>query len=308
MNEEPQEPAVAADEPAEEALAVHVDPDEAPDLADADESKPTPEELVLTQERSVYEVMDAHDVDQIINEMQGRLLDVALYDFSSGGQRQTELSWKGVRECVKEMNRTGKCRLGIDKDTLQTQTVVEDGDVFYEAAVYAKDEVSGEAYYGFAREPKMMQKRDGSAVPDKFAKTKAINKSMRNALRMCVPERLAQTLIAQFLHDERRVKQLRSESPMVGRVAELPPPVETEEGKALIREIDGLWDQVQATEGFASTMTPAHFFAYKTRATAQNPDDPEDVTMLVQFRDTLLQTLETVRRKAGIVEGTASDA
>jgi hypothetical protein len=304
-----QEEAVEAPEihPDQESLEVPGPPvtvaeGEAEALPEADEYKPQGEELVVSQDRTVFEVMDAHDIEQMIDSMQGRLLDVSLYDFESGGQRMVELSWKGVRECVHAMHETGKCRIGIQPETLQTSTVVDEGETWYEAAVFAKDEYSGLGFFGFAREPKMMKRRDKPPTLDKFAKTKAINKAQRNALRMFVPEKLAQTLIAQFRKDENRIKKLRGGGPMVGAVAELPPVVDTDEGKALIREIDGLWDAIRATDGFAATMTPAHFFAYKTRAEAQNPDDPEDVSRLEQFRDTLVQTLEIVRKKAEAVD------
>jgi hypothetical protein len=211
-----QEEAVEAPEihPDQESLEVPGPPvtvaeGEAEALPEADEFKPSGEELVVSQDRTVFEVMDAHDIEQMIDSMQGRLLDVSLYDFESGGQRMVELSWKGVRECIHAMHETGKCRIGIQPETLQTQTVVDDGDTYYEAAVFAKDEYSGLGFFGFAREPKMMKRRDKPPTLDKFAKTKAINKAQRNALRMFVPEKLAQTLIAQFRKDENRIKKLR---------------------------------------------------------------------------------------------------
>lgn len=306
MNEEPQEPAVegtAVEEPAQEPLSVTVAAEEQ-GAGNPEDFTPAPEELVVSEDRDVFEVMDAHDIEQIMHAMQGRLLDVSLYDFQQGGKRIVELSWKGVRETIAEMHATGKCRIGMLPEATQLSSAHEDGEDWYEALVYARDEITGATFSGFAREPKRMRLRGHTEENPKtkfdvFAQTKAINKAERNALRKFIPERLAQTLIAQFTKDEGRVRQLQSGGPMVGSAAQLQaPPVETDEGKALIREVDGLWDQIRAVPGFAAVMTPAHFFAYKQRAVSQNPDDPEDVTQLVQFKDTLEQTLEIVRRKA----------
>lgn len=295
--EPPVDATAAEDDPGavQEPLEVTAAPE---DASDADEYRPPSTELVVSEDRDVFEVMDAHDVEQIIDAMQGRLLDVSLYSFEQGGQRVTELSWKGVRECVFEMNQTGKCRIGVIPETLAVETVIEDGETVYKATVFARDEVSGAAYAGFAKEPKMMKLRNGKEKLDPYAETKAINKSERNSLRKFIPERLAQTLIAQFLKDENRVKQLRSEGPMVGKVAELPPPIDTDEARVLVAEVDRLWEEVRAVPGFAAVMTPAVFFAYKTRAVAQKPGAPGDVTELVQFRDTLVDVLERARRKA----------
>jgi hypothetical protein len=297
----PEEPAEAV-----EASAVEVDERGEPlevtavpeDVSDADEFKPSAEDLVVTEDRSVFEVMDAADIEQIIDAMQGRLLDVSLYDFEQGGQRIVELSWKGVRETVQEMHSTGKCRIGMVPEATQLSTAHDDGEDWYEALVYAKDEVTGATFSGFAREPKQMRLRGGGTKFDKFAQTKAINKAERNALRKFIPERLAQTLIAQFLHDESRVRKLRSGSPMVGTVPELPPPVDTDEARALVEECDGIWAEIRKVENFAKRLTPANYHAYKVRSEARDEKKPEDVSRLVQFRDyllTVLQELEEAR-------------
>jgi hypothetical protein len=273
-----------------EPLEVTAVPEEVESGADPDEAKPAADELVVSEDRNAFEVMDAHDVEQIIDSMQGRLLDVSLYDFTAGGQRMVELSWKGVREAIMAMHETGKCRIGVVPETLQTSTVVEDGDTWYEAAVYAKDELSGLGFFGFAREPRMIGNQNPKV--DKFAKTKAINKAERNALRKFIPERVAQTLIAQFLHDETRVKKLRSGSPMVGTVAELPPAVDTDEARALVEECDAIWLEIQKIPNFARRLNAANYHAYKVRSEARDEKKPEDVTRLKDFKAYLLKVLE----------------
>lgn len=258
--------------------------DEAPEVVDAEVAdvapeeaeayKPAPGELVvadLRDEQQVFVVLDRHDEQQIIEEFQRRALRVMLYDFTKGGRRLIDLSYAGVKEAVRLMNATGKCRIAIDRDSLVVEEVTEDAgngpEQFYVATVFAVDEVTGHGEFGTSSEPKLMRLRAGKTKWDIFARTKAINKAQRNALGHHIPEAMRQTLIAQFKGDDAAVRRIQ-----VGagaeKMAELPAPLTDERARAQQARARELWTQVldAAPGGLKVGVTPALFQTYLSRA------------------------------------------
>jgi hypothetical protein len=253
---------------------------------DPDDFKPAPAELAVADvahpEADVFRVLDRHDEAQILEEMQSRVLDVTLYDFpGEGGSRQVDLSYKGVREVIHLMTRTGKVRIRVIPGSLSVVEVFENGEPHYVADVWAEDTVTGEAYSGSSSQPKLMKLTDKTAkkwrakgrdVPDdrkvwdSFARTKAINKAERNALGKFVPEPLRQVLIAQYLKDPKRIDVIRAGAG-AEQMAELPPPLADERADAQRAEARELYDRIKgfAPGGVAVGLTPAAFNQWMTR-------------------------------------------
>jgi hypothetical protein len=251
--------------------------------ADPQDYEPAGRELaptVASDPVDMFRVLDSHDEKQILAELQGKVLDKTLYDFGTGKDRKVDLSYSGVRECVHEMNRTGKCKIGLVLGSLEVTEVVEDGQPHYIADVWARDEATGTVFVGTANQPKRMQLRKSTAaewrkkgkvvdeddkVWDPFARTKAVNKAARNSLGMFVPEVIRQTLIAQYLSDPKRVQVigLGSESDL----EELPPPIDTPEMKEKVTKARDLFSQITdiAPGGVAVKLTPASFHRYLIR-------------------------------------------
>lgn len=233
------------------------------DVSDADEFKPPAGELVVTQDRDVYRAMDRADEQQILDEIQGRTLREMVYSFRSGGQQVTDLSYGGVREVVRTLNTRGYASIQISADKPEVEEITEGDDTYYRVMVYAYDRASGMGQWGTAVEPKHMKKRDDTRVWDKFALTKALNKAQRNAMKALLPLEFTETIVAQFLGDEERVRHIQAGAG-AEKLAEYPPPLDTPEAKALTQQITERYDHLKSLNRLA--MLPAVFNEYLTRS------------------------------------------
>lgn len=235
---------------------------------DPEGSKPTEADLTVRDREDVYRAMDRADELAIIDEIQGNALEVFVYDFQNRGQRFTDLSITGVKECVRILNERGGARIRVTSAPPVTEEVTEPGEggeleSFYRVSVYAEDERSGLGFWGTATEPKNMHKRDGSRPWDKFGYTKALNKAQRNVLKLFIPEELRQTLIA-TAKKEGKVKVLEAAR---APEAELPPPLDTPEAKKLLDKIDAAYEDLKAVNRMA--LPPGRFNAKRTRAASE---------------------------------------
>lgn len=240
----------------------------------AEQYKPAAHELVISDprdEQQVFVVLDRHDEQAIIEEFQRRALGVMLYDFPQGGRRLIDLSYQGVMEAIRLMNATGKCRIRVRPDSLHVEEVVEDAgngrERFVVATVYAEDEVTGYGQFGTSTEPLYMRLRDGRTRWDVFARTKAINKAQRNALKTLIPEQMRQTLIAQYRGDDVAIRRIQA-GPGAEALAELPPPLTDERAEQQKQEARRLYDEIRelAPGGVAVGLPPALFHSYLARA------------------------------------------
>jgi hypothetical protein len=133
---------------------------------------------------------------------------------------------------------------------------------FWSVTAYARDEVTGMVLPGVAMEPERMKlkastahkKREaGQRIPednkvfDRFSRTKAVQKATRNALGAFIPEEIKQTVIAMFVKDPSRVERIRTEAE--AKVAEMPPPLDDEEAKALIAEAESVYAEIRELGG-----------------------------------------------------------
>lgn len=277
----------------EEATAVESTADEIEDF------RPSGAELVIADEESVFEVLDRHDEDQVLRMLQGHAVAEWFYKFPQEGKQVVGMSIKGVFDTIGAINRTGKVRMRIIPGSIEGATVDEDGAVFYEATVWAEDMITGFSVSGHAYEPKRLklkpataQRRraegkpvdDDDTIWDSFAKTKAINKAERNALAKFIPQRIQQTLIAQFLNDPSRIKEIKAGAGAAAE-ADIPPPLtspEAEEKKAQARAV---YDEIRDVDRLA--LLPGIFHQRFIRAASSLETLDSFIEALEQKRDEL---------------------
>lgn len=207
---------------------------------------PPADQLSDEAARDQYRAMALADEQQVVDEMQGRALDVMVYSFQPKGSNApvTGLSWKGIREVVRTLNARGYTRLKIAKEPKPVfeDVLTEEGDPAWQVAVYAEDERNGGGSWGVAAQPKAMKLRNGSTKPDPFAKTKALSKAQRNALESLLPAQLVEALKAQY-HGEGRVKMLPgtiSDAP-----SDRPPPLTDDRAKDQIATCRSVFDEIK---------------------------------------------------------------
>jgi hypothetical protein len=272
---------------------------------DVEDFAPSGTDLVVsdpTDETAVMVTLDKHDEAVIVQELQGRLSKAMLYDFPQGGQRLVDLSWPGVRECIHEMNRTGKCRISIVKGSAEFESVQEDvgdGDEpCWMVTVMAEDEVTGETNYGTALEPKRIKLKDSTAkrrrsegkfvddagkIADPFSRQKALGKAQRNAYKTFIPETLRQTLIAQYRGDAEALKVINAGAG-AEQLAELPPPLTDDEAVELTERARAVYLEVREKHGPLKVL-PARFDQF-VRHAAHSHDRLRDlIAHLEQIRD-----------------------
>ncbi len=267
----------AAQNPVGAAVAGEVE-----DVVDVELYRPTGADLVVSPGGDdLWEVLDKHDEDAILEEFQRRALRVMLYDFDG----KVDLSYQGVNEAVRLLNNTGKVRVRIKPEVREIRREVIEGIEYVVATVYAEDERTGYGQFGTSREPLWMKvkeataakaKRNGTPVRtdnvegtvvhrvfDVFAETKALNKAQRNALKTMIPERMRQALIAMVRHDDSALRVIQSGAG-AGAVAELPPPLDDERARELNVRIRAAYDRIRAVS--VTALLPGAFGAKVSRA------------------------------------------
>lgn len=256
----------------------------------ASPEQPTTAVVVRDRDQAVT-VMDQYDAEQILDELQGRLLGTMLYKFPQGGQQIADLSYAGVLEIIRRLNAAGhQIRIAAEPGPELTE-IVEEDETYYRAIVYALDERTGMGQFGLAKQAKHKTLRNGKKERDPFAETIALNKAQRNALRAFVPEEWRQTLIAQYTKDPQRVRTLQVEAG-AGGGTELPPPLTSEEAEALREECRALYREICETPGGRVKFTPGKFNALLRQ-------HEWDLKRLDEYRDHLAATLDGYQAEAG---------
>lgn len=265
---QPSRPVVEAPQEPSESPPVGAERDgqqtETPEaLAAPEDFQPPAGELVVSDPDEVFSVLDKHDESQILDELQGRIMDASFYDFPKDGHRIVDLSYRGVREVVGLMNRTGKCRIRVIPGSMESSTIEENGEPHYRVLIWAEDAVTLAAYSGLSHEPKRMKLKPatakkwrdkGKAVPDdntvwdSFAETKALAKAERNALAKFIPETIRQTLIAQYRGDASMVKRIEMGADGGGEMAELPPPLLDDRADDLRATCRDLYERIKEAD------------------------------------------------------------
>jgi len=271
-----------------------------------EEYMPDSAELVLRDPDDEHErflVMDAHDVAQMVQWAQESALRKWVYELPDG---KLGLSIHGVQDLIQQMNWRGKCRIGTLPETLTVEQVTADEgegpEPFWVATIFARDDVTGAMLPGSAMEPQRMKlrastaeryRREGKKVPDdnkifdRFSRTKAINKAVRNALAAFIPEEVEQTILGMFSRDSSRVERIRTEAEQ--KVAELPPPLTDEQAQAQVERARALYGRIRELHGGRGKVevTPATFNAW-LMAAQHSHDRLND---LIGHLEHLLETL-----------------
>ena len=107
-----------------------------------------------------------------------------------------------------------------------------------------------------------MHRRDGTRPFDRFSRTKAIQKATRNALAAFIPEEIEQTVLAMALKQPERVLRIQTEAEQ--KLAELPAPLDDEEAKGLIAEVEAVYSEISGPGRVE--FPPGKFGAYKLQA------------------------------------------
>lgn len=230
--------------------------------------------------------MDAHDsarlLDRITRQAQEQNLGKRwVYDLPGRKPAVRGLTIDAVQDITQQMNWTGRCAIGILPETLVVEVIEADegeGDEkFWVATVAAVDEKTGARQIGTAMEPQRMKlrdstaaakRKDGKQIPednkifDRYARAKAVGKAQRNAMEMFIPEVVKLTLIAMAAKNPALVERI--ETDVEAKIAELPPPLDTPEAKALIVELGQIYDEVRELGGGKGRLLlpPGQYNAY----------------------------------------------
>lgn len=202
-------------------------------------------ELVVVDQADVFEVLDRHDENMVLEELQKRGVKALFYDFRSDGKQVVDLSIKGVLECVGLMNRTGKCRIHVDPTSAVMGREVYEEKEYIVARVYALDTVTGFGVFGMAKQPVRMVLKSGGDKWDPFAETKALNKAQRNALGMLIPQKIRLAMVAMAKKDAGLAREIQF-GVGAAQQAELPPPLDDDRARALIDECRSVYRRLAA--------------------------------------------------------------
>lgn len=244
------------EEPIDTTAAEETTAEETPPVEGDQEGLPEPTAVAVREDADVFRRMDLEDERQIMEELQGRALDVMLYSFEIDGKRQTGFSWKGAREAVRTLNYRGltSIRLKPEIQPRVEEFMDEDGDEAYRVTVYAEDQRTGGGQWGIATAKKRMPRRRGDAKPDTFAVHKALSKAQRNAYEGLIPIELVEYLKAQYL-GEGQVKAIPGAAG--GAEIERPPPLADERADAQRARMRELYDEIKAIDRLV--MPPGQF-------------------------------------------------
>jgi len=124
-----------------------------------------------------FEIMDKRDEDQILAEIQGRIIKEMFYSFPMDGKTVTGISYVGTKEIARKY---GGIRAGLPQ-------VTETEDMYY-CDILATDVKNDVTLPGSSTMPKMMTLKDGSVRTNRFARQTCVSKATRNAIRALIPE------------------------------------------------------------------------------------------------------------------------
>jgi len=128
-------------------------------------------------EQDQFTELERRDEDQILAEIQGKVIDEMFYEFPMDGHTVTGLSWVGTKEIARKYGK-------IETEFVTLQDL---GDQWM-VVMKATDKQTGATLNGSSVQPKNITLRDKTEKPDKFAVQKAMSKAQRNAIRAVIPE------------------------------------------------------------------------------------------------------------------------
>jgi len=128
-------------------------------------------------EQDQFTEMERRDEEQILAEIQGKVIDEMFYEFKMGGRTVTGISFVGTKEIAR---RYGK----IETEFVTLQDL---GDQWM-SVFKATDKQTGTTLTGSSTILKIRVKRDGTEEPNTFAIQTVNSKAQRNAIRAVIPE------------------------------------------------------------------------------------------------------------------------
>lgn len=241
-------------------------------------------EMVVANTRDQHEgmvAMDAHDAARFVGGLVEQAQNANLgkrwvYRLPGGGGEG--LTVDAVEDITQQMNWTGRCAISLMPETLDVEVIQADEgnglEPFWVATVFAVDERTGQKHAGTSMEPQMMKlkpdtaakKREKGAVIgtdnkvfDRFSRAKAINKAGRNAEEKHIPEVVKVTLIAMAANKPEMVERIRT--PIEEKLDALPPPLDTDEARQVIKECEEVYEKIKPLGGGRGRVeiTPARF-------------------------------------------------
>lgn len=180
--------------------------------------------------QGAYELMEARDEEQILDEIKGNIITEMFYSFKIGGKEVTGVSWVGTKEIAR---RYGSIRM----DFIDLRDMGDD----YMAIVRATDTRSDTGMLGTS-----LQSKEASGKPDRFASTKAISKAQRNAIRAIIPEKYLLEMYQAFKKGTKPAPAARKSvdvdaTPVEEAAEETPPKMGDEERRvSAVLEANGL--------------------------------------------------------------------
>lgn len=145
------------------------------------------ERTELVQE---FEIRDERELEK---EIMGETLLDYFYQFQIRGRTVTGLSIAGLREIARRM---GNIKVSEPK--------IEDKGDRWICKTEVKDLLRNVTAWGVSQQLKNMKLKDGSELEDDFALQKCYSKSLRNALRSLIPERLVSHMLQKFMEEKEK--------------------------------------------------------------------------------------------------------
>lgn len=160
---------------------------------------------IETPHQDEYSIFDKLDEQQIMDEMQGKVITEYFYNFQIGGREVTGISWAGTKAVARYMSMQNKQHGfdGIEIMPIDLKRDVIEDDRYITAVARAIDHGSGLIMTGIARQSKYIIRKDGTSIPDDFAIVKACSKAMRNAIRSLIPEQVILEMYNQWKNEKR---------------------------------------------------------------------------------------------------------
>lgn len=248
-----------------------------------DEFRPGGDALVVGHEQDVHRVLSVYDELQILDEIQGRALDVMVYSFPNDeGGMTTGLSYRGTAEAVRTLNVRGFTRIRISPAfTPKFEKVLDEkGGEAWQCTVYAENEFHGGGNFGTFVQPVLVTLETGETVPSPFVRTIALSKAQRNAYEPLLPVELVEALKAQYI-GQGRVKRIPQTTP---ESSDVTPALTDDRAKEQIKRCEGIYDELRAINAYA--MVPGAFNRLIVQAHHSHDALDRTIGTLEDFRDT----------------------
>lgn len=250
---------------------------------DPNDFKPGGDALVVAHPQDVYRVLSVHDELQILEEIQGRALDVMVYSFpDDDGAMTTGLSYKGVAEVVRTLNVRGFTRIRVSPDFAPKFERVEDekGGEAWQCTVFAENQFHGGGNYGTFVQPVIVELDNGQKVPSPFVRTIALSKAQRNAYEPLLPVELVEALKAQYI-GQGRVKRIPQTTP---EASDVTPALTDDRAKEQIKRCEAIYDELREINAYA--MVPGAFNRLIVQSHHDHDALDRTIGTLEDFRDT----------------------